>query len=59
MLQTQTDHLTINEYQVLLEAVEKKYNELKRKSTRNLQIKERNKLLLQMMWITGGRISDY
>jgi integrase/recombinase XerD len=58
VLQEQTDYLTINEYHALLEAVEKKYNELKRKSIRNLQIKERNKFLLQMMWITGGRISD-
>ncbi len=41
-----------------MEAVGRKYEGLKRKSIRNLQIKERNKLLLQMMWITDGRISD-
>ncbi|WP_292464560.1 site-specific integrase [Methanolobus sp.] len=57
-MQEATDYLTINEYHSLLEAVEIKYNNLKRKSIRNLQIKERNKLLLQMMWITAGRISD-
>jgi len=58
VLQEATDYLTINEYHSLLGAVETKYDELKRKSIRNLQIKERNKLLLQMMWITAGRISD-
>jgi len=58
VLQEQTDHLTINEYHALLQAVEMKYDDMKRKSLRNLQIKERNKLLLQMMWVTGGRISD-
>lgn len=35
-----------------------KYDGMERKALRNLQIKERNKLLLQMMWVTGGRISD-
>jgi integrase/recombinase XerD len=58
VLQEQTDHLTINEYKTLLRAVEMKYDGLERKALRNLQIKERNKLLLQMMWVTGGRISD-
>ncbi|WP_319506919.1 site-specific integrase [uncultured Methanolobus sp.] len=57
-MQEATDYLTISEYHSLLGAVEKKYDRLKRKSIRNLQIKERNKLLLQMMWITAGRISD-
>jgi integrase/recombinase XerD len=58
VLQEQVDYLTIDEYNVLLQAVEEKYNQLKRKSIRNLQIKERNKLLLQMLWVTGGRVSD-
>lgn len=58
LLQEQTDHLTLDEFHKLLEALDTKYNNLQRKSIRNLQIKERNKLLLRVLWVTGGRISD-
>jgi integrase/recombinase XerD len=58
LLKEETDHLTLDEFRRLLTAVETKYNDLQRKSIRNLFIKERNKLLFEVMWLTGGRISD-
>jgi integrase/recombinase XerD len=58
VLREQTDHLTIDEFHKLLEALETKYDNLQRKSIRNLQIKDRNNLLLKMLWVTAGRVSD-
>ncbi|WP_167848813.1 tyrosine-type recombinase/integrase [Methanolobus halotolerans] len=58
LLKEETDYLTLYEFRQLLDALETRYTNLQRKSIRNLFIKERNKLLLEMMWITAGRISD-
>ncbi|MCD4822326.1 MAG: site-specific integrase [Methanococcoides sp.] len=58
LLKEETDYLTLHEFRQLLDALETRYDNLQRKSIRNLFIKERNKLLFEMMWITAGRISD-
>lgn len=58
VLQEEVDHLTLEEFHKLLGAADKKFDSLQRSSVRNLFIRDRNKMLLIILWATAGRISD-
>ncbi len=58
VLQDEVDHLTLEEFHKLLAASDMKFDSLKRSSVRNLFIRDRNKMLMIVLWATAGRISD-
>lgn len=57
LLQTPTDHLTLDEYYQLQKAIDAKYKKLP-PSVNNQFLRDRNHLLLTTLWTTGARISD-
>ena len=59
LLQEHTDYITYDEFKQLLNAVDTKLKHSERpKGMRNQYVRNRNRLLLMLMWTTGARISD-
>lgn len=59
LLQNQMDYITYDEFKLLLNAVDAKLKNSKRPNgLRNQYVRDRNELLLMIMWNTGARISD-
>ena len=51
-------HITREQYLSLLSAVEKKYSSAGQWAKKARYYRDRDKLLLRLMWETGGRIGD-
>ncbi|NOQ49007.1 MAG: tyrosine-type recombinase/integrase [Methanococcoides sp.] len=59
LLQDKVDYITFDEFKILLNAVDTKLKRSQRPNgLRNQYVRDRNKLLLMVMWTSGARISD-
>lgn len=58
LLQDQKPHISVEEFHRLVEAAMDQHDSLKRKSSRNEFIRDRNIMLMELMWVTGARVGD-
>jgi len=58
LLQDQKPHITPQEYRKMQDACLKVYEQKKRKGLRALYIRDRDFLLMELMWVTGARVTD-
>ena len=58
LLQDTPDHITLDEFNRLKAALNNRYENLQRKSLRNRFIMERDEMLLNLLWVTGARVTD-
>ena len=58
LLLDQKPHITQSEYHTMQEACMREYENKARKGVRALYVRDRNCLLMELMWVTGARITD-
>jgi integrase/recombinase XerD len=58
LLMDQKPHITIDEFHKLLTACADEYNQRNTKTEKTQYIRDRNIMIMELMWVTGARVTD-